>query len=217
MGGGGRRWQLWLGIALIVVGLSLVGYVAWQLYGTNVVAHRHREQALGELHRSWDRGETVARTSRGTTRAQVRIPRFGRGYAVPVLDGTSSTVLATGFGHYRGSAGPGQVGNFALAGHRVTHGEPLRRMPDLRKGDLVYVDTARTTYTYRLLSAGDSLVVPFTAGWVLDPLPTNPDGGVQPPQEPGQRLLTLTTCSELFHTDNRMVAFGVLVDASPRK
>jgi sortase A len=40
---------------------------------------------------------------------------------------------------------------------------------------------------------------------------------VQPPsQEEGQRLLTLTTCAELFHTDDRMVAFGHLVETEPR-
>jgi sortase A len=206
-----------LGLLLIAVGLVLLGYVAWERYGTNVVAHRHRDQVLGELHRAWDGGETDARTGRGTAQSVIRIPRFGKDYEVPILEGTSDTVLSTGFGHYAHSAGPGEVGNFALAAHRVTHGQPLRDMPDLRKGDLVHVDTARTTYTYRLLTGGDDLVVPFTAGWVLDPLPTNPTGGVQPPQEPGQRLITLTTCSELFHTDNRMVAFGILVDSSPRK
>jgi sortase A len=205
------------GLALIAAGLVLLGYVAWELYGTNVVAHRHRDQVLGELHRAWGRGATQARTGRGTAREVIRIPRFGRDYAVPILDGTSDTVLATGFGHYAGSAGPGEVGNFAVAAHRVTHGQPLRDMPDLRKGDLVLVDTATTTYTYRLVTGGDDLVVPFTAGWVLDALPANPDGGVQPPQRAGQRLITLTTCSELFHTDNRMVAFGVLVGSSPRK
>ena len=58
----------------------------------------------------------------------------------------------------------------------------------------------------------NDLVIPFTGIWVTDPLPTNPDGGVQPRQEEGQRLITLTTCSELFHTDERMIAFGHLVD-----
>jgi sortase A len=29
-------------------------------------------------------------------------------------------------------------------------------------------------------------------------------------------LLTLTTCSELFHTDNRMIAFGHLVKDTPK-
>jgi sortase A len=35
-------------------------------------------------------------------------------------------------------------------------------------------------------------------------------------QRPGQKLITLTTCAELFHTDNRMIAFGHLVDTAPR-
>jgi sortase A len=201
----------------MAVGLVLLAYVGWELVGTDVVAHRNRDQVLGELYRAWDEGETEARTARGTARSVIRIPRFGKGYEVPILEGTSDTVLSTGFGHYRDSAGPGEVGNFALAAHRVTHGQPLRDMPDLEKGDLVLVDTARTTYTYRLVTGGDDLVVPFTAGWVLDPLPANPDGRTQPPQEQGQRLITLTTCSELFHTDERMVAFGILVGSSPRR
>jgi sortase A len=135
---------------------------------------------------------------------------------VPVFEGTSDEVLATGFGHFAGSAGAGKVGNYALAAHRITHGEPLRAMPDLQVGDAVVVQTRTETYTYRLTTAGAALVVPFTAGWVTDPLPHNPSpGGVEPAQNEGQRLITLTTCSELFHTDNRMVAFGVLAKEVP--
>ena len=127
-------------------------------------------------------------------------------------------MLAAGFGHVDGTADAGAVGNYALAAHRVTHGQPLRDMPDLEVGDRVVVETERTTYTYELVTAGDALTVPFTADWVLDPLPTNPEeGGVEPPQDPGGRLLTLTTCSELFHTDDRLVAFGELVSSSPRR
>jgi sortase A len=65
-------------------------------------------------------------------------------------------------------------------------------------------------------TGGDDLVVPFTETWVIDALPTNPDGGVGPAADQVQRLITLTTCSELFHTDNRMIAFGHLVDEEPR-
>ena len=58
-------------------------------------------------------------------------------------------------------------------------------------------------------------MVPFTAGWVVDRAAEEPrPGGVEPAQQPGQRLITLTTCSELFHTDNRMIAFGHLVRPS---
>jgi len=209
-----RRLLLWPGIALILVGVSLLGYVAWEFWGTTWVSHRHRDQALAQIQREWERpgsGSGVVRTQWGDATAIVRIPRFGADYAVPVFEGTSDEALATGFGHFTGTAAPGAVGNYALAAHRVTHGEPLRGMPDLRIGDEVIVQTRTETYTYALTTAGSALVVPFTAGWVTDPLPTNPEaGGVQPAQQPGQRLITLTTCSELFHTDNRMVAFGVL-------
>jgi sortase A len=149
---------------------------------------------------------------KGKASALVRIPKFGKKYVVPVLEGTSTDVLARGYGHFQDTAHPGQVGNYALAAHRVTHGEPLRRMPELRPGDRVIVETVSDTYTYRLDTNPNSLIVPFTGVWVLDPLPKNPQrGGTQPAQRPGQRLITLTTCSELFHTDNRMIAFGHLV------
>ena len=149
---------------------------------------------------------------KGEPSALVRIPRFGRSYVVPVLEGVSTDVLTRGFGHFADSADPGRVGNYALAAHRVTHGEPLRRMEELRPGDRVVVETVDATYVYRLDTDPRRLVVPFTGVWVVQPLPSNPEpGGVQPAQRPGQRLITLTTCSEIFHTDNRMIAFGHLV------
>ncbi|WGL51813.1 class E sortase [Nocardioides sp. BP30] len=209
-----RRLLLWPGLALVAAGLALLGYVAWEFWGTTWVSHRHRDQAVGALRQAWHDGDGSVRTRWGDADAIIRIPRFGASYAVPVLEGTSDAVLATGFGHFSGAVGPGQVGNYALAAHRITHGEPLRRMPDLRVGDRVIVQTRAATYTYRLTSAGDALVVPFTSTWVTAALPTNPEGGVEPAQRAGQRLLTLTTCSELFHTDNRMVAFGVLASVS---
>jgi sortase A len=109
------------------------------------------------------------------------------------------------------------VGNYALAGHRVTHGEPLRRMPDLQPGDKVIVETADAEHVYRIDTEPEDLVVPFTSTWVLDPLPKNPQaGGPQPAQKKGQRLITLTTCSEIFHTDDRMIAFGHLVSTTKK-
>jgi sortase A len=218
-----RGLLLWPGVALILVGVSLLGYVGWEFWGTTWVSHKHRDQALSQIERAWrspdtgsGSGRAVVRTAWGDASAIIRIPRFGSDYAVPVFEGTSDDVLATGFGHFTGTADPGQVGNYAVAAHRITHGEPLRRMPDLQVGDEVVVQTRTETYTYRLTSAGSALVVPFTAAWVTSPLPHNPEtGGVEPVQQRGQRLITMTTCSELFHTDNRMVAFGVLEKEVP--
>ena len=225
-----HRWWWWVGLALVVGGVSVLGWVAWQVEGTNWVSRREQSQVLDRIRGAWERGEPTARLRVGggmvglggpEDRVEavgvVRVPRFGDEYAVPLLEGTSDAVLAAGYGHFTRSAGPGERGNFALAAHRVTHGEPLRDMPSLQPGDRVLVETRAATYTYELTTGGDDLVVPFTETWVVDPLPTNPrPGGVQPPQEPGGRLITLTTCSELFHTDDRMIAFGVLVDTRRR-
>ncbi len=213
------RWQrisLALGLVLVVGGVGLLGWVGWEMYGTTWVSERKQAEAVDQLGVAWEKGQTLTRVDGGTATAVVRIPRFGDDYRIPLLQGTSDEALASGFGQYDDSAAPGDRGNFSLAGHRITHGEPLRRMPELQAGDEVVVETADTTYTYVLDTGGDDLEVPFTDLWVLEPRPVNPDGGVEPPSGVGRRLLTLTTCSELFHTDNRLIAFGHLVDTTPR-
>ena len=212
----GRRVAFWTGLVLIAAGLAVLGYVAWQLWGTNWQSQQKHRAGVEDVRERWAQGESSARTDWGRVDAIIEIPRFGDDYEVPVLEGTSDSVLAAGYGHFDGTAGPGEVGNYALAAHRVTHGEPLRDMPELQPGDRVRVVTRTTTYVYELTTGGDDLIVDFTDTWVTEPLPTNPEkGGVQPPRGEKQRLLTLTTCSELFHTDNRMIAFGVLVGQRP--
>jgi sortase A len=210
-----RGAAFWVGVALILAGLVLLGYVAWQFWGTNLVAHRKQQKIIDQTERVWSGKAGASGTAQGTelkgAQALVRIPKLGKDYVVPVQQGTSLKVLAEGFGHFASSSRPGQVGNYAIAGHRVTHGEPLRDMPSLRPGDKVVVETRNRTFTYRLDTNPNDLIVTFKDIWVIDRLPTNPRGGVEPAQRPGQRLITLTTCSELFHTDNRMIAFGHLV------
>lgn len=204
------------GIVLVAGGLICGAFLAWQYWGTNIVSKHRQSQTIQALEKGWAQGEPTTTVKFGTAEAIVKIPAFGTDYAIPVFAGTSDSVLAAGFGRFEAGAAPGSVGNYALAAHRVTHGEPLRRMPELQEGDEIQVITRETTYLYELTSAGDALTVDFTAGWVLDPLPRNPQtGGVEPDQEAHQALITLTTCSELFHTDQRLVAFGVLTGSRP--
>ena len=226
----GRRITFWIGVGLILAGLGLLAYVAWQFWGTNWVSKRHQREITSSLEKDWSAGQgrKPKFVPTGKASALIRIPKFGPKYVVPVLEGASdgtipTDVLAKGYGHFRTggvdgakAAFPGDVGNYALAAHRVTHGEPLRHMPDLRPGDQVIVETVDATYTYVLDTNPNDLVIPFTGIWVLDPLPHNPNGGPEPKQVQGQRLITLTTCSEIFHTDNRMIAFGHLVSATPK-
>jgi sortase A len=205
----------WAGVALLTIGLAMLGYVGWQLYGTNYVARQQQTDAVEELQRIWKEPARAQQTGdtgpTGAAEALVRIPRFGSEYVMPVFAGTSEEVLAKGFGRFDHAAAPGARGNYALAAHRVTHGEPLRDMPQLRPGDLVEIETRSQVFVYRIDTDPEDLVVTFEDVWVVDERPDNPaDGGVEPADHP--RLITLTTCAEIFHTDERMIAFGHLVE-----
>ena len=63
------------------------------------------------------------------------------------------TTCPVGPGHYTNpeSALPGQVGNFAVAGHRVTHGQPFLNADQLKPGDAIVVQTDTYWYVYRML------------------------------------------------------------------
>lgn len=216
----GRGVVWWLGVGLVLAGLALLAWFGWQMWGTNWASKAHQREITSSLTSEWRSGTGLAPSEVpvGEASALIRIPRFGKEYVVPVIEGITPGVLARGYGHFEETVDPGEVGNYALAAHRVTHGEPLRRMPDLRPGDQVIVETVDTTYTYVLDTDPNALVVPFTANWVIQPQPRNPRaGGPQPLQGEGQRLITLTTCSELFHTDNRMIAFGHLVSKEAKR
>lgn len=221
-----------LGLALVLAGVAVLGYVGWQTWGTTWVSQREHAAITDRLEQAWAADPVVSGGARGGARgdvpegavevdagvaeAIVEIPRLGADYRVPLLEGTSDEALAAGIGRFPGSAAPGGVGNLALAGHRVTHGEPLRDMPALEPGDEVVVTTRDAVHTYVLDTGGDDLEVPLTETWVVDPEPVDPDGGDVVPAAGERRLLTLTTCSELFHTDDRLVAFGHLVSSEPR-
>jgi sortase A len=234
-----RRITFWVGIGLIGAGLALLGYVAWQLWGTNWISKREQKRITKDLTSQWNVGQGCdSFCPKGTADALIRIPKFGKDYVIPVIEGTSQDILAKGFGHFIDTAPAGSVtesgkdGNYALAGHRVTHGEPLRNMPDLRPGDEVIVETLKHTYIYKLDTNPNDLIIDFSGTWVLDPFPKNPNNGVTPKVKPDapdpschpsktvhcdikdmyKKLITLTTCSEIFHTDNRMIAFGHLIE-----
>lgn len=209
-----------IGVLLILAGLSGLGYIGWQFWGTDWQSARIQAQVRLDTQEAWERGEDQPRVTwgsgsqrGGTVDGIVRIPAFGDDYAIPLLEFTGYRALHAGFGHMRESADVGEPGNFVIVAHRTTRNEPLRHMPELDAGDTVVIETRTRIYTYRLISDGDALKVRFDdGGWVLDELPDNPvAGGVEPPQKPGQRLLTMVTCAELFHSDDRLAVFGELL------
>ncbi|OLZ69886.1 class E sortase [Streptomyces sp. IMTB 2501] len=145
--------------------------------------------------------------------AVLTIPRLG--LRVPVAEGVSKAdVLNQGYvGHYRGTQQPGQAGNFALAGHRNTHGEPFRYLPRLRRGDDIEVETRTATYTYDV-----DQVLPQTSATDSGVIRAVPRSLVRPSygyDTPGY-YITLTTCTPEFTSRYRMVVWGKLISMRPR-
>ncbi|MBC7633327.1 class E sortase [Aeromicrobium sp.] len=197
----GRRLMTGFGITLILVGLGFLLYCAWQYFGTNIVSKNKQADIKQSLSQDWGKG--IDSDAIGL----LRVKRFGSKYEVPIVKGFDDRALARGVGWDPKSARPGQIGNFAIAAHRVTHGEPFRDFLKLRKGDKVVVETRTNIYTYRLRNNGDSITVDFTVGW---PLQRVPDPRYRN-QRPTRAVITMLTCSELFHTRNRNVVIGDLV------
>ncbi|MFE2556926.1 class E sortase [Streptomyces sp. NPDC059352] len=140
--------------------------------------------------------------------AVLRIPRLG--LTAPVARGVSKrSVLDKGYvGHYPGTAGPGLPGNFALAGHRNTHGEPFRYINRLRAGDEISVRTRERTYTYRV-----DQVLPQTAPRDVGVIRPVPRSVVKPSYgySTAGAYLTLTTCTPEFSSAYRLVVWAKLV------
>ncbi|MFJ8936342.1 class E sortase [Streptomyces sp. NPDC102365] len=145
--------------------------------------------------------------------AVLRIPRLG--LRVPVAEGVGKAgVLNKGYvGHYPGTAQPGRVGNFALAGHRNTHGEPFRYLDRLRRGDRVQVETRAAVYTYVV-----DRTLPRTSpgdGGTIRAIPRStvkPAYGYTAPAH----YLTLTTCTPQYTSTYRLVVWGKLRSVRPR-
>ena len=200
-----------LGIGLVVAGLACLGWVGFQYFGTNVVAEQAFETETEQLRTKWQEQDKTDPKGRdgtsvvpGDAIGLLRIPAFGDDYEIPILNGTDLSILSKGVGRYSSTAAPGQIGNFAIAGHRVTHGQPFAKLLTLKKGDEVIVETREAIYTYVLDDSPRRLTVKDSETWVLDPVPGESDA------KPTEALITLTTCQDLFRSADRSIGFGRL-------
>ena len=156
---------------MVLAGLGFIGYFAWQYWGTNYVAKQKQAEIKQLIVDDWDKGID------GNAIGLLRVPRFGDDYEVPIVKGgdllgaKGDRALAEGVAWYEPGAKPGEIGNFAVAGHRVTHGEPFRDFLKLREGDKVFVETRRKVYTYVLRNDGNAITVDFTTSWPLADVP----------------------------------------------
>lgn len=137
----------------------------------------------------------------GQALAYIQVPRFGENWIWTVVEGTREADLDLGPGHYPGSALPGGLGNFAVAGHRAGHGDPFIDFDLLRLGDEITVRQSGAWWTYEIIR-GPEVIEPTTM-WMLR-------------QPPSVRKLTLTTCWPKYGNEKRMYVRALLVDWSGR-
>jgi sortase A len=211
------------GEALVTAGAIVLLFAAYLVWGSGLRAASAQRQFTNELNTQWShaaqrphlmtRGAItmVPEQYRGVATGQpfafIRIPAFGQSWRFTLIQGTALAQLNVSPGHVPGTQWPGQLGNFAVAGHRVTSGNPFWSLPSLEDGDLVYIQTELNDFTYRVI--GKKWVSPADVA-VLAAVPG------QPRARPTQRLLTLITCDPAWTGTHRVIVTARLVAASPR-
>jgi sortase A len=225
------------GQTLITAGVVVLLFVVYELWVTNILAEQKQHKVHTALEKEWANGDDPLVTGKlalpggkqrtiptGTGIANIYIPRLGADYHFTIVEGTDDASLERGPGHYVDTALPGQVGNFAVAGHRVGKGEPFLNLDHLSPGDSIVIETKSTWYVYRVkgnVQTGDlndkgsdgipgrEIVSPSDAD-VIAPVPDHP--GVTPTE----KMITLTTCHPKFTASERMILHGTLSRAVPR-
>lgn len=203
-----------VGELFITIGVLMLLFVTYQLWWTNVRAQQQADGAAHNLQQDWEQGKRKPGAFQaGQGFAILHIPKLD--VVVPVASGIDKQrVLDRGMaGHYAEGAlktalPSAKQGNFAVAGHRNTHGEPFRYINRLTPGDPIVVETQDTYYVYEMASILPQTPPSNTA--VIDPVPAG--SGFT---EPG-RYLTLTTCTPEFTSTYRMIVWGKMVEERPR-
>jgi sortase A len=222
-----------VGRVLIMVGLLILLFVAYQLWGTGIYEARAQSDLKSQFNRDLARqGSQSTTTSSGATSTTAPTPTTAPtattgplplppapadgdpigvikidkiGVDKVVVEGTSVPDLRKGPGHYTGSPLPGQLGNAAIAGHRTTYGAPFGDLDQLARGDKISVRTLTGTWDYVLVD--DPFAVKPDQTEVLDPT-------IDPATGQPQATLTLTTCEPKYQATERLIVKAKLSDTN---
>jgi sortase A len=226
-----------IGQTLITAGLVILLFVVYEVWVSNLFA----DAKQSAVHKTFEQqivngdnplvgqaalpGSGAGTIPTGTGIANIYMPRLGSDYHFTIVEGTNDADLEKGPGHYSGTALPGQVGNFAVAGHRVGKGEPFLNLDQLQPGDAVVIETVTNWYVYTVLGdkttgnlatpgvdgvVGREIVKPSDVNVIL-PVPNHPA------TKPNTALITLTTCTPKFSATDRMIVHGSLTRTIPRQ
>lgn len=221
-----------VGEILVTLGVIVLLFAAYELWGTGVYTDGQQHDLQQTLQQEWRTPSPATGTDEptigspsatptsasatptsvptnvpaGAGFAILRIPRLGAGYDKVIVQGVGVEDLKRGPGHMPGTAFPGQVGNFVVSGHRTTYGAPFNRLDELRRGDAVVVQTKDSWYVYRVTS---SEVVKPTETSVAAPVPHHPG------QPPTTAIMTMTTCNPKYSAAQRLIVYAALDSTTP--
>jgi sortase A len=224
-----------IGKVLIVSGLLVLGFVAYQLWGTGLETSRGQSQLTNELaqdvaatDRSGDGdaapldltelSEELAEVETSTAPPMapppegdpvgiITIPSIGVDHVM--VEGVAKADLKKGPGHYPGTPLPGQAGNAGIAGHRTTYGAPFNRLDELVPGDEITVATPQGSFVYKVVPAPGQ-PADGEAPYIVKP------SQVEVLEDFGDNRLTLTTCHPEYSARERLIVHAVL-DTEPAK
>lgn len=219
------------GWTFIWVGVYLIGFVAYQLWFTNILTSRDQSALAASLDENFaaavveevpyqpvivtppgedppppDPTRILLQESEGPIGeafAQIRIPAID--VDVTVVEGVRRRDLKKGPGHLSGSPLPGQPGNAVISGHRTTYGAPFGDLNDLEAGDRIEVETAIGLHIYEVREAPEQCRDEH-GDCIVRPT----DLWVTEPREGA--WLTLTTCHPKFSARRRLIVFAELVE-----
>jgi sortase A len=136
-----------------------------------------------------------AAVKNGDAIGTIDLPRIG---TYTVVQGTDTSSLEKGPGHYPQTAFPGVGQTVAIAGHRTTYLAPFRHIDSLRPGDRIVLTLryARFTYTVQYRR-----IVAPTAWWVTHNV--------------GYERLVLSACNPLYSAAQRIVVFARMSQMVP--
>jgi LPXTG-site transpeptidase (sortase) family protein len=181
-----------ISLALVVIGVGLLGYVAGQYLGM----YRSQKNLEAEWQRQAARVSVPGKApiSPDQMLTRLEIPKIQMDAIV--VEGASRRELSEGPGHMKQTAQPGETGNAVITGHRDTF---FRHIYELNKGDQIQVRRSGRVFTYQV--TGKRIVMPEDISVIKS---TND------PQ------LTLITCYPTYYigpAPKRLVVFSKLVDS----
>ena len=205
-----------VGRVLVTVGLLLLLFVAYQLWGTGIYQARAQNDLEQQFKQSLERSGTTTTTSpipttaatattspppeslgpltappEGDAVGRIGIPKIGVDQYV--VEGVNVDDLRKGPGHYPSTPLPGVHGTVAIAGHRTTYLAPFRHIDQIENGDEIRIEMPYASFTY--VAQRHEIVDPSDVG-IIKPV--------------GYDRLVLTACHPPYSAAHRYAIFAKL-------